>query len=142
MRRMTPLAALLAAGACTGVFAPERPPLPPSTLPLTFAAAPWETTFAVEAHQGAIVVRDRTITGVCHRYEDRGAYRDGEVVTLWIAHTGSGRDPCISVGRLDGYMATVSGLSPGSYRLRVQYIGDIDTGTHPRPPPETAVEVR
>jgi hypothetical protein len=128
--------------ACSAFQSAMEEDLPPSNLPVTFAEAPYETSFAVEGGAGVIVVQDRAITGICHRHENRGAYREDGVVTLWIAHTGNEGEVCPLVGRMVPYRATISGLEPGTYRLRVEYIGQIQTDTYPRPDLEQDVTVR
>jgi len=102
---------------------------------------PLETQFAVEVQTGAIVVQDRTITGICHKREDRGAHLEGSVVTLWFAHTGAGAGVCQAIGMPGAYQATIRGLSSGPHLLRVMYIGDIYSDSYPRPQLEQQVTV-
>ena len=133
---------LVALGGCA--FVPEEP-VPPAELPVAFAAiAPPEerSAFAVQGGAGEIQVRDRTITGVCHRRERHGAYRRGDTVTFWIAHTGQKGEVCIALGIVAGYRATIGDLPPGEYLLRVEYIGDVNTDSYPRPALEQQVTVR
>lgn len=131
----------LALAGCSHLMEPGDV-LPPSYLPVEFESAPVETQFSIEAGAGFIVVEDVTITGVCHARENRGAYMEGAIVTLWFAHTGSkGSGACPSIGQVSAYRATIRDLQPGTYMLRVQYIGDIDTDTYPRPVLEQQVTV-
>jgi len=127
---------------CALMLAPEEDALPPSNLPVEFAVAPLETEFAVAGQTGSIVVHDRTVTGVCHKRENRGAFLEDSVVTLWFAHTGSSRDICPAIAKLGAYRAAIGGLQPGSYTVRVQYIGQIDSDTYPRAQLEQQVTVR
>jgi hypothetical protein len=107
------------------------------------SADPQTTSFAVEAGAGSITVQDRTVTGICHKQENHGAYLDGSTVTFWIAHTGwTEGAACPRVGRLGAYRATIQGLKPGSYLFRVQYIGAINTDSYPRPVLEQQVTVK
>lgn len=142
MLRIALVSVLMLTG-CAQMLDPEDDALPPSNLPVEFQSAPMGTQFSVEAGEGVIVVQDETITGICHKRENRGAYLEGSTVTLWFAHTGwAVGDVCPAVGKLAAYRATIGGLQAGTYQLRVQYIGEIDTDTYPRPNLEQQVTVQ
>lgn len=144
MRAVFALALLLTG--CSQMLNPEDDELPPSNLAVEFESlTPHTTQFAVEVGAGSLTVQDRTITGVCHKHENRGAYREGTTVTLWIAHTGwnAGRNTvCPDIGAPGAYRATIRGLEPGDYLLRVQYIGHISSDTHPRPALEQQITIQ
>jgi hypothetical protein len=140
MPRVIPLVLLLALGACANILEPG-PALPPDDLPIEFTEAPLETEFSITAGAGSVVVEDRTTTGVCHKHENRGAYREGSVLTVWIAHTGWGSGICPAIGKAGAYRATIRDLDPGTYTVRVRYIGDIGTGSYPVPALEQVVVV-
>lgn len=142
MLRVALVSVLMLTG-CAQMLDPGDEALPPSNLPVEFQSPPAQTPFSVETGAGFIVVQDRTVTGVCHKRENRGAYLEGSTVTLWIAHTGwPGGDACPAIGKVGAYRATIQGLQAGTYLLRVQYIRDIDTDTYPRPNLEQQVTVR
>jgi hypothetical protein len=145
MMRSVLVLALLLTG-CAQPVDPGDDELPPSNLAVEFQSLAVHTTqFAVEAGAGSVTVQDRTITGTCHEHENRGAYREGSTVTLWIAHTGwkAGRNvACPDIGVGGAYRATIHGLEPGGYLLRVQYIGQIHTATYPRPALEQQITIR
>lgn len=133
---------VLALSGCAQLLEPDEDTLLPSNLAVELASVSYLTGFAVEGMTGSILVQDRTITGICHKRENHGAYLEGSVVTLWFAHTGNKTDVCPAVGVIGGYRATIQGLAPGTYLLRVQYIGHIDTDTYPRPELEWQVTVQ
>jgi hypothetical protein len=123
MRRFALFAAVLALSACSSATDAS------STLPLDYRdASPQQVTyFSAEGRDGAIVVRDSYVTGVCHRSETETATRSGSVVTLRIAHPPeipSGQ-ACLGLAKDGAYEATIRGLEPGTYRVRVEYEGDI-----------------
>jgi hypothetical protein len=139
-RAALPLVALLIA-ACQ-LPPPRAAALPPAQLPVEMQGAHGDTEFSVTAGEGRVVVADRTVSGVCHRSEDHGAYLEGDTLHFWIAFTGSTGDMCIALARLGAYRATITGVPPGSYTVRVSYIGGVNSGSHPEPMPDTRVAVR
>jgi hypothetical protein len=144
MKHVALLSLPVLAAACA-LLTEGRAKLPPAELPvemhrLSLVAAP-TSLFSVEGAENAVIVRDLAVTGVCHRHENHGAYLDGDEIVLWIAHTGSLRGDCPSVGTFRPYEAVISGLDPGDHRFRVDYIGQIDTFGHPRPGLSASVTV-
>ncbi len=142
MLRVSVVCVLMLMG-CVQMLSPGDDALPPSNLSVEFQSPPVQTPFSVETGAGFIVVQDRTITGVCHKRENHGAYLEGSTVTFWIAHTGwNGGDSCPAIGKQGAYRATIRDLKPGNYLFRVQYIGEISTDTYPRPNLEQQVTVQ
>jgi len=141
---LVPVVLLVSLAACALITEP-RQELPPAELPVEMQAASlpeMPDAFSVAGSEGAVIVRDRAITGVCHRHENHGAYLDGDEVVFWIAHTGRLRTPCQDIGLLRPYEARIGGLEPGEYGVRVDYIGEIDTDSYPRPDLRATVTVR
>jgi hypothetical protein len=146
---MKPLAVILVLGltsvaACALITEP-RPELPPADLPVEMGPAELGfegSVFSIEGGEGTVVVRDRAITGVCHRYEDHGAYLDGDEVVIWIAHTGARSRICPDIGIVFGYEAVIGGLPAGERDVRVEYIGDVSSDSYPRPALSARVTVR
>lgn len=139
MRTRILLTSVLVLGACSRATEPD------GALPLDFRSVSYDQVqaFSAEGQTGSIVVRDRFITGVCHDRETQEAQLHDSTVTLRIAHPrASGPGACIALGKPGAYLATVGGLAPGRYRLRVEYVGEISTETYPRPELQQTVVVR
>jgi hypothetical protein len=144
MRITIALLGLLAFPACALLTEP-RPKLPPADLPVEMGPAELGfdgSAFSIEGSEGAVIVRDRAITGECHRRESHGAYLDGDEVVFWVAHTGRRWTSCNLVGIVFGYEAIVGGLPPGEHPVRVDYIGDVSSDSYPRPDLRATVTVR
>jgi hypothetical protein len=68
------------------------------------------------------VVDGAFFTGVCHLWVSRGARLDAETVTRWTREHGEWlHGGCTDVGLLSYFRATVRGLPPGAYHVRVEY---------------------
>ncbi len=134
--------AVLALSGCALMTADDFA-FPPAELPVTVQTVPHQeiTEFAIVGDDGSVVIRDRAMTGICHKQERDGAYlRDG-VLTFWRAHVGDKYEICPQVGRFAAYEAKVEGLAPGTYHVRVEYIGYISSDLYPRPQLEATVTV-
>jgi hypothetical protein len=121
-------------------------PLPPADLPVTVQGSPvnWDRNpLVVEGDVGSVRIRDRAITGRCHRDENHGAYRDGDEIVFWIAHTGAAAgEVCQAIGVIVSYEAVVGGVEPGEQRVRVDYIGQIGHDGDQRDALRSTVTVR
>ncbi len=88
------------------------------------------------AGRGAVVVEGASTTEVQHLGVARGARLDGDTLTVWVRERGRGLylapSACPDVAALTGFRATVAGLGPGTYHVRV------DAGPASGPPPATA----
>lgn len=130
MRRPALLAAALLLSSCSFLTEPAPPSLPLEYQPRQPEEVP---AFSAEGGAGVIVVRDRYTAGVCHERETRTATRNGSVMTLRIDYpraVPSGQ-ACIALGRTGAYEATIGGLDAGTYRVRVEYEGDISSDSDP-----------
>jgi hypothetical protein len=133
---------LLLASGCAHMLGPDEA-LPPAELPVTFQSLlPPDIFFAIEGGNGEITVQDRAITGICHQREAHGAYRRETTITFWIAHVGARENLCQSLGKFIPYRASIGNVPPGTYTVRVEYIGHINSDTYPRPDLEQQVTVR
>jgi hypothetical protein len=144
MRTTIALLGLLALSSCALLTEP-RPALPPAELPVEMGPGELAfegSDFSIEGGEGVVVVRDRAITGECHRYENYGAYPDGDEVVFWIAHTGGRSRICTAIGIVFGYEAVVGGLTAGERAVRVEYIGHVGSDSYPRPDLRATVTVR
>jgi hypothetical protein len=142
---LLPVLLLATATACAAVPGP-RERLPPADLAVEVSgtALEWadENPFDIEGSEGAVVIRDRAVTGRCHRRENHGAYRDRDEVVFWMAHTGEKGAICQAIAVIFGYEAVVRGLSAGEHTVRVEYIGHVSSDGAPGQPLQARVTVR
>jgi hypothetical protein len=140
LMRLLILLPLVFVTACSA-FRVSEDDLPPANLAVSITEAPAETEFAVEGGEGSVIVEDRAVSGVCHRDANHGAYLEDGVVTLWLSATGREGRVCPQMQVESPFRATITGIDPGTYRVRLLYIGSIDTATRPRPDLEGVVVV-
>jgi hypothetical protein len=143
--RLLPVLLLATGSACAAVTGPGAL-LPPSDLPVEVRGSGLpmadEHPFSIEGAEGAVVIRDRAVTGRCHRRENHGAYRDGDEVVFWMAHTGARGSICQAIAMIFGYEAVVRGLPAGEFTVRVEYIGHVSSDRAPGQPHHARVMVR
>jgi hypothetical protein len=84
-------------------------------------------TLRAVAYRGTLVIDGTFLTGECHLWVSRGARLDGDTVTLWVREHGERLyGGCKDVGILSYFRATVRGLPPGRYYVRVESDGRVD----------------
>lgn len=95
-------------------------------LTVRYEDVPWET---VPERPRAFVVRGRLVvegvyeTGTCHWWVARGVRREADTVALWVRERGGAAwfgGGCTAAALASSFRATVRGLAPGRYVVRLE----------------------
>ncbi|HEU0013259.1 MAG TPA: hypothetical protein VFQ45_06220 [Longimicrobium sp.] len=122
-RRVLLLLGLLAAVGC------EQQPFAGDALELDFRIEGQVTTppqFSATGNAGAVEVRGQYGAHRCYAREVKRATLDGTTITLRVEFSGRRAGSCPGVLDVFPYGATIRGLAPGTYQLRVEHYGTED----------------
>lgn len=93
-------------------------------LPLDFDRVPLPDAVTAEGGVREIVITGSLETLDCHAYEVERALLDDDGVTLRLEYTDEDGD-CAPTFIARGYRARIRGLDAGTYRVGVEYVGDV-----------------
>lgn len=93
-------------------------------LPLDFDRIPPPGAVTAEGGVRELVITGPLETRDCHAYEVERALLDGDGVTLRLEYT-DGDGDCAPTFIARGYRARIRGLDAGTYRVSVEYVGDV-----------------